>query len=128
MAFDEMESESWDQAEQKAMLAYELYENGSLSRALEELNGAIQMNPDNASWHFNKGLTLDAMECFDEAITAYEKAMELNPDDPEMLTSLAVDYTRTGRYDMASLCLSRLSVSSLNLSLPTAIALLPIPK
>src|SRR5512135_488151 len=99
MPFDETEFESWDQAEQKAMLAYELYENGSLTRALEELDGALKMNPDNASWHFNKALTLDALERFDEAITEYEQVLELNPDDPETLNSVAVNYTRTGRYD-----------------------------
>ena len=42
MAFDEMQFDSWDQAEQKAMLAYELYENGSLDRALEELDEALE--------------------------------------------------------------------------------------
>src|SRR5512140_3461533 len=102
MSFDEMQFDSgWDQAEQKAMLAYELYEDGSLARALEELDGALKMYPENSSWHFNKALTLDALERFDEAITEYEEAMSLNPDDPEILNSLAVDYTRTGRYDLA---------------------------
>ncbi len=60
-----------------------------------------QINPNNSAWHFNAGLALDSMNDFDNAIKAYQKALELTPDDPEMLNSLAVDYTRTGRYDMA---------------------------
>jgi tetratricopeptide (TPR) repeat protein len=41
------------------------------------------------------------MNKFDEAISEYELALGMNPDDLEILNSLAVDYTRTGQYDLA---------------------------
>lgn len=91
----------WDEADQMADRAFELYENGHILQALTQINEAIEINPHNSAWHFNAGLTLDSMDKFEEAIKSYQKALELTPDDPEMLNSLAIDYTRTGRYDMA---------------------------
>lgn len=99
--FDAMDDNSWNDAETLAMRAYELYEDGELTEALSQLEEAIEINPDNASWHFNAGLTLDAMDQFNEAIKAYEQALIINPDDPEIMNSLAVDYTRIGQYDLA---------------------------
>ena len=69
--------------------------------ALDHLVEAIDINPINSSWHFNAGLILDAMERFDEAITTYQEALDLAGDDPEILNSLAVDFTRVGKYDLA---------------------------
>src|SRR5690606_31409198 len=59
------------------------------------------INPANGTWHFNKALTLDAIDRFDDAINEYEVALQFNPGDLEILNSLAVDYTRVGRYDQA---------------------------
>ncbi|HEV56643.1 MAG TPA: tetratricopeptide repeat protein [Phycisphaerales bacterium] len=99
--YDAMEPSFWDQADQAAGLAFEMYESGELDMALTQIQEAIDINPANAAWHFNKGLTLDALERFEEAVEAYLAALEIAPDDPEILNSLAVDYTRTGRYDKA---------------------------
>ena len=101
MLFDDMEFGSYDRAERNARKAYELYEDGRMAQALVELDLALEINPTNSAWHFNKGLTLDAISRFREAISEYEAALELNPDDLEILNSLAVDYTRTGQYDRA---------------------------
>ncbi len=101
MIFDEMEFGPYDKAEQKARRAFELYEDGDMSQALDELETALEINPACSSLHFNKALTLDAISRFEDAITEYETALELNPEDLEILNSLAVDYTRTGQYDLA---------------------------
>ena len=101
MIFEDMQFGSYDKAERKAHKAFELYEEGKMPQALEEIQGALEINPSNSSWHFNKALTLDAMSCFDDAVNEYEIALQLNPDDLEMLNSLAVDYTRTGQCDLA---------------------------
>ncbi|HEX41841.1 MAG TPA: tetratricopeptide repeat protein [Phycisphaerales bacterium] len=100
-SFDSTESSPYDGAEQKARRARELYEDGDLHQALDELEAAIEVNPSNSAWHFNRGLTLDAVNRFDKAIESYEAALELNPSDVEVLNCLAVDYTRTGQYDRA---------------------------
>jgi len=99
--FDAMDDNSWNDAEQLALRAFELYENGELADALTQLEEAIEINPDNASWFFNAGLTLDAMDQYKTAIKAYEEALVIKPDDPEIMNSLAVDYTRIGHYDLA---------------------------
>lgn len=101
MLFEDMTFGPYDKAERKAKEAYELYEDGNMSQALEQLEEALQINPSNSAWHFNKALTLDSVNRFDDAISEYEAALELNPMDPEILNSLAVDYTRTGQYDLA---------------------------
>ncbi len=99
--FNDNEYNSWDQAEEKAVAAYELYELGDMELALKHLRDAIIINPDNSAWHFNAGLTLDAMNRFEEAIEEYQAALEITPDDPEILNSLAVDFTRIGQYELA---------------------------
>lgn len=91
---------SYDKAEQRARNAYELYENGDMAHALVELEEALEINPSNGTWHFDKGLALDAMGRFTEAIAEYEIALDSNPSDLEILNSLAVDYTRTNQYDL----------------------------
>ncbi len=99
--FDAMDFNSWDNAEQKAIQAYELYEMGQMDQALEFLREAIEINPENGAWHFNAGLTLDAMGRYEEAIESFKLALIYNTEDPEILNSLAVDYTRIGQYDLA---------------------------
>jgi tetratricopeptide (TPR) repeat protein len=101
MIFDDLEFGPYDASEQKARLAFELYEDGKMSQALIELDMAIEVNPASSSLHFNKALTLDAMARFEDAIGEYETALQLSPEDPEILNSLAVDYTRTSHYDLA---------------------------
>jgi tetratricopeptide (TPR) repeat protein len=101
MLFDDMEFDSFSEAEHKAKKAFELYEDGKITQALAELDAALEINPANSSWHFDKALTLDTKGEFDDAIIEYEIALQLTPDDLEILNSLAVDYTRTGQYDLA---------------------------
>ncbi len=100
MLFDDME-DCFSEAEHKAKKAFELYEDGKITQALAELDAALEINPTNSAWHFDKALTLDTKGEFDDAISEYEIALQLNPDDLEILNSLAVDYTRTGQYDRA---------------------------
>ena len=96
-----MEFGFYDKAEQKASQAHDLYEDGQMSQALEELDSALEINPANSAWHFDKALALDSIHRFEEAITEYELALDLCQGDLEILNSLAVDYTRTGQYDRA---------------------------
>ncbi|MCE5184778.1 MAG: tetratricopeptide repeat protein [Planctomycetaceae bacterium] len=98
---DDCEFHEWQQAEQMAMEAFDLYEKGSMSEAMEKLAAAIELSPDHTEWYFNMGLTLDGLEDYARAADFYQRALERNPDDVEILNCLAVDYTRTGRYDLA---------------------------
>jgi tetratricopeptide (TPR) repeat protein len=96
-----MEFGFYGKAEHKANKAHEFYEDGQMSQALEALDTALEINPANGAWHFDKALALDSVHRFEDAIVEYELALELNPEDLEILNSLAVDYTRTGQYDRA---------------------------
>jgi tetratricopeptide (TPR) repeat protein len=60
--YPEFEFGPYGEAEEKALKAFELYETGKMTEALDELESALQIDPANCSWHFNKGLTLDALE------------------------------------------------------------------
>ena len=76
MLFDDNTFGSYDKAEQRARNAFELYENGDIAHALTELEEALEINPTNSTWHFDKALALDTMGRFTEAITEYEIALD----------------------------------------------------
>ncbi|HOK96547.1 MAG TPA: tetratricopeptide repeat protein [Anaerohalosphaeraceae bacterium] len=94
-------SHEWDQAEELAIEAHELYENGQMQKAMEKLDLAIRQRPEHGQWQFNMALTLDALGEYEKAIAFYERAAELAPGDIEILNCLGVDCTRTGLYDQA---------------------------
>lgn len=88
-------------AEQRIESAHDFYDKGQWLQALQELDAALEINPNHADWLFNKALTLDTLERFQEATEVYCLAHDLKSNDPEILNCLAVDYTRLGRYDLA---------------------------
>src|SRR3954454_12941496 len=91
----------WDDAEQRVERAQELFEQRRWQEALEELRAATNINPYNASWHFNIGLTLDEMDRFDEAIEAYRHALEIDAHDLHALNHLGIDLHRIGNFSEA---------------------------
>jgi len=88
----------WIDAETRVERARALYEKGRWVEAAAELRAAIDVNPNNADWHFNLALTFDAMEEYVRAVECYQAAMSLEPNDLETLNCLGVDLTRLGRY------------------------------
>ena len=88
----------WSNAEKRAEHAFQLYERGRWAEAAAELQAAIDVNPFNPAWHFNLALTLEAMEAYDKAGTAFREALDLAGDDVEILNCLGVNMTRRGLY------------------------------
>ncbi len=88
----------WTEAETRAEHARKLYDQGRLPEAAAELRAAIEVNPYNASWHFNLALTLEALEDYTRACEAYRAALAIEPDDVETLNCLGVNMNRLGRY------------------------------
>jgi len=91
----------WFDAEQRVERAYELYESGRWEDALAELQEALRVNPYQGEWHFNMGLTLDAMGRYEEAIDCYHAALEHAGEEAEILSHLAVDCSRCHRVNDA---------------------------
>ena len=58
---------------------YLLVENNSQA-AIDYINKAMEQDPDNASLYFAKGLALDKLGKHDEAIAAYKKSIEKDPN------------------------------------------------
>ena len=70
----------WQRAEQHADRALEFFDRGRLAEAEHELRQALSIHPDNADWHFNLGLTLEASGREGEALERFEQAAKLAPD------------------------------------------------
>jgi tetratricopeptide (TPR) repeat protein len=87
----------WSEAEKRVERAHELYESGRWEDALRELRAAIGVNPYQGEWHFNMGLTLEAMGRYEQAIEAFKRALDCDGDDLEALNVLGINCSRMGR-------------------------------
>src|SRR5690606_18347544 len=85
----------WSSAEDHAEKAQRYFEAGMWDKALASLRRALSVHPENADWLFGMGLTLDALDRYEEAIIAYERALSIRGDDVGLLLHLAGDLLRT---------------------------------
>ncbi|CAN5429405.1 hypothetical protein BH09PLA1_BH09PLA1_07250 [soil metagenome] len=93
-----METNDWNDAERRVERAQELFEQHKWLEALDELRAATDINPYNASWYFNIGLTLDELGRYEEAIDAYTQALEIDGEDLQALHHLGLDLHQVGRF------------------------------
>ena len=77
------------------------------NEALNAYNKAIDLNPNDASAYYNRGLAYDNLDKDDLAIADYEKAIELNPKYGDAFNNLAKTYGRRGYYKQAILFYDR---------------------
>ncbi|MGP1273572.1 MAG: tetratricopeptide repeat protein [Phycisphaerales bacterium] len=74
----------WQEAEQHVERAHELYEAGRWDEAERALRQALELNPYQADWHLNLGLTLAAAGRARDAVAAFREAHELSdPTDTQ---------------------------------------------
>ena len=66
------------------MTIYEMLKEGKYAEALEECDRTLAADPDNAKVWGYKGIALRNTGHPQEACLCYEKALELNPEDPDM--------------------------------------------
>lgn len=84
----------WSLAEQHAERAWRHYEAGRWDHALRLLRRALSIQSAQAEWWFGLGLTLDALQRYDESTDAYRKVLEIQPDDAEALLHLGIGLLR----------------------------------
>ncbi len=82
---------NWQDAEQHADRALEMFERGRWSEAEHELRQALDIDPEQGDWHFNLGLTLERVARDAEALASYEQAARLLPEavDPQLAAGSA---------------------------------------
>jgi tetratricopeptide (TPR) repeat protein len=68
---------------------------------VQQLQAAIQKDPNNASNYAQLGNTYFDAQQWPRAIDSYERALKLNPKDPDVSTDLGVSYYYTNRTDEA---------------------------
>jgi len=91
----------WFDAEEHADRALDMYDRGRWAEAEAELRKAISLNPDQPEWHFNLGLTLEAAERDAEAMSCYERAVELMPGQLDPVLAAGIVANRLGKYEQA---------------------------
>ncbi|GAB5495267.1 MAG: hypothetical protein Phyf2KO_03470 [Phycisphaerales bacterium] len=107
----------WHDAEEQVERAHELYEAGRWDEAEAALRQALAVNPFQAEWQFNLGLTLEAAGRLDDAVKALETAFELSEDsDPQSAMILGAALIDLDRVEEAVRWLERaLELSPSNL-------------
>jgi len=84
----------WFEAEQFVEQAHEAYEAGRWGEAESALRNALELNPYQAEWHFNLGLTLEASGRYRDAVGSFEEAAGLQNDDSQSALMVAVNLLR----------------------------------
>ena len=78
-----------------------LYETGGNDLAIQNYNKAIELDPNDARFHYNKGNSLYNKEEYNLAIQNYDKAIELNPNDANFYSNKGNSLFKTGEYEQA---------------------------
>lgn len=91
----------WLDAEAHAHKAQEMYQRGRWAEAEAELRKALSLNPDQAEWHYNLGLTLEAAGRDADALVSYERATSLMPDEIDPLLAAGVTANRLSQHARA---------------------------
>lgn len=78
------------------------------AKAIDLLNSVVDKNPDNANaWNY-MGYSLRNLERYDDALTAYEKALTLKPKHKGALEYLGELYLQMDQLDKARVQLDKL--------------------
>jgi tetratricopeptide (TPR) repeat protein len=88
----------WVDAEEHVERAHEAYEAGRWDVAETELRRALSLDPHQAEWQFNLGLTLEAAERHDDAAAAFRTSFELRDrTDAMSAVAIGVNLIRAGK-------------------------------
>ncbi len=113
---------NWQDAEQFADKALEMFERGRWGEAEAELRKALDIDPDQGDWHFNLGLTLERTGRDAEALSSFEQASRLLEDAIDPKLTAGATCARLERFDDAIQWLEK--VLHINASIEPAWAML----
>lgn len=85
-----------DEAKKHVDLALKYYEGQKMEEALNELQKAIQLDPDNADAHFYLGGFYHEVDALTTAIEEFQEVLRINPDYPRIHTALGNVYYERG--------------------------------
>ncbi len=91
-----------------------LFRQGRTEDSAERLLHSVNIDPGLISARLNLGIVKNAMQEYEQAADAFEKALEVNPDLPETNMHLGVSYFLLGRFEDALQMLGRVQVGSDN--------------
>jgi tetratricopeptide (TPR) repeat protein len=78
-----------------------LAEGGRLPIAIEHLETAARLNPNEAQARYNLGVALAGAGRFEEAVASYREAVRLEPNFPPAYNNLGIALEELGRYEDA---------------------------
>ena len=82
-------------------LAIALDRSGERGYAIDAAENAVEQNPDSASTQFLLGLLLRQSDRFDEAVTALDRALEIDDQFPRLHATRGVVHFHRGDHDRA---------------------------
>ena len=80
---------------------FELMDNGQMAEAVQEWRKAIQMDPNDADWHYNLAEALNHYGHDSEAVAEFRVACDLDPNKPAWFAHLADSLSHSGDFDGA---------------------------
>ena len=91
-----------NQVEALLQAAAQARQTGDLERALECLDQAIVLSPEDPRNHFLRGLTLEDLHRPDEAIASLQNAIRVKPDYAEACNNIGIILHDQKRFDLAA--------------------------
>lgn len=91
-----------EQSDYHLQLAYGHWDGGEVPQAIEELELALAIDPQNTEAHYMLGFVYSGRQMYSEAIQHYRQALLLAPDRLEVKNNLGVVYLQLQRWDEAA--------------------------
>lgn len=86
----------------------QLFDDGEVEQAIREFQSAVELDPQNASYHCNLAIAYDENDQDEQALSEYERTLQLDPDDLTALLSLGYMHNENDELEKAQECWGRI--------------------